>query len=48
MGCFPLLTFFFFFRVMIEALQNHTPRTIVVDEISNNLEARACQDIKAR
>ncbi|CAN0111239.1 unnamed protein product [Ascophyllum nodosum] len=35
-------------RVMIEALQNHTPRTIVVDEISNNLEARACQDIKAR
>lgn len=35
-------------RVMTEALQNHTPRTIVVDEISNGLEARACVDIKAR
>ncbi|CAM9127917.1 unnamed protein product [Laminaria digitata] len=35
-------------RVMIEALQNHTPQTIVVDEISNNLEAKACLDIKAR
>ncbi|CAM9119546.1 unnamed protein product, partial [Laminaria digitata] len=33
---------------MIEALQNHTPQTIVVDEISNNLEAKACLDIKAR
>ncbi|CAM9100828.1 unnamed protein product [Laminaria digitata] len=33
---------------MIEALQNHTPQTIVVDEISNTLEARACLDIKAR
>lgn len=35
-------------RVMIEALQNHTPQTIVVDEISNSLEAKACMDIKAR
>ncbi|CAM9232289.1 unnamed protein product, partial [Laminaria digitata] len=35
-------------RVMTEALQNHTPQTIVVDEISNNKEARACLDIKAR
>ncbi|CAN0066914.1 unnamed protein product, partial [Sphacelaria rigidula] len=35
-------------RVMIEALQNHTPQTIVVDELSNTLEAKACMDIKAR
>ncbi|CAM9105391.1 unnamed protein product, partial [Scytosiphon promiscuus] len=35
-------------RVMKEALQNHTPQTIVVDEISNREEARACLDIKAR
>eukprot|EP00752_Nemacystus_decipiens_P003801 g3497.t1 len=34
--------------VMKEALQNHTPQTIVVDEVSNKLEARACLDIKAR
>ncbi|CAN0009493.1 unnamed protein product, partial [Hapterophycus canaliculatus] len=33
---------------MKEALQNHTPQTIVVDEISNINEARACLDIKAR
>lgn len=33
---------------MAEALENHTPQTIVVDEISNKQEARACQDIKAR
>lgn len=33
---------------MTEALQNHTPQTIVVDEISNKLEARACTDMKAR
>ncbi|CAN0522171.1 unnamed protein product [Scytosiphon promiscuus] len=33
---------------MIEAVQNHTPQTVVVDEISNNLEARACSEIKAR
>eukprot|EP00904_Undaria_pinnatifida_P009099 jgi/Undpi1/5319/HiC_scaffold_2.g00600.m1 len=35
-------------KVMTEALQNHTPQTIVVDEISNKFEANACQDIKAR
>ncbi|CAN0126325.1 unnamed protein product, partial [Hapterophycus canaliculatus] len=34
--------------VMKEALQNHTPQTIVVDEVSNYNEARACLDIKAR
>ena len=34
--------------VMKEALQNHTPQTIAVDEVSNRLEARACLDIKAR
>ncbi|CAN0180687.1 unnamed protein product, partial [Ectocarpus fasciculatus] len=33
---------------MKEALQNHTPQTIVVDEVSNKDEARACLDIKAR
>ncbi|CBJ28810.1 expressed unknown protein [Ectocarpus siliculosus] len=35
-------------NVMKEALQNHTPQTIVVDEVSNKNEARACLDIKAR
>eukprot|EP00904_Undaria_pinnatifida_P009091 jgi/Undpi1/5311/HiC_scaffold_2.g00592.m1 len=35
-------------RVMTEALQNHTPRTIVVDEISDDKEACACLDIKER
>ena len=34
--------------VMKQALQNHTPQTIVVDEVSDKLEARACLDIKAR
>ncbi|CAM9630354.1 unnamed protein product [Laminaria digitata] len=33
---------------MTEALQNHTPHTIVVDEISDKDEARACLDIKER
>ena len=37
-----------YISVMKEALQNHTPQTIVVDEVSNKLEARACLDIKAR
>ncbi|CAM9303322.1 unnamed protein product [Ectocarpus sp. 13 AM-2016] len=35
-------------NVMKEALQNHTPQTIVVDEVSDKNEARACLDIKAR
>lgn len=33
---------------MTEALQNHTPHTIVVDEISDDKEACACLDIKER
>ncbi|CAM9142647.1 unnamed protein product, partial [Laminaria digitata] len=33
---------------MTEALQNHTPQTIVVDEISDDREACACLDIKER
>ncbi|CAM9260422.1 unnamed protein product, partial [Choristocarpus tenellus] len=35
-------------KVMIETLQNHTPQTMVIDEISNKREAMACRNIKER
>ena len=34
--------------VMIEAVENHTPDVIIVDEISTILETRACQTINER
>ncbi|KAI4366799.1 hypothetical protein MLD38_022623 [Melastoma candidum] len=35
-------------RVMIEAVENHMPEVVIVDEISTEAEASACQSIAAR
>lgn len=35
-------------EMMIEAVENHTPSMIIVDEISNYAEARACRSIAER
>lgn len=35
-------------RVMIEAVENHMPEVIIVDEIGNELEASACRTIAER
>jgi stage III sporulation protein SpoIIIAA len=35
-------------RVMIEAVQNHMPETVIVDEIATGLEAQAAGDIAQR
>ncbi|MFH1542046.1 MAG: AAA family ATPase, partial [bacterium] len=35
-------------RVMIEAVENHMPEVIIVDEIGNELEAAACRTIAER
>lgn len=35
-------------KVMIEAVQNHTPECIIIDEIGNKLEAKAAADISQR
>ena len=35
-------------KVMIEAVENHTPQVIVVDEIGTELEAKAARTIAER
>lgn len=36
------------YRVMLEAVQNHTPDAIVIDEISTAEEVRAVKSIRER
>lgn len=35
-------------QIMLEAVQNHTPDCIIIDEIGNEMEVLACQDISQR
>lgn len=35
-------------KVMIEAVENHTPEVIIVDEIGTEAEANACRSIAER
>jgi stage III sporulation protein SpoIIIAA len=36
------------YKTMLEAVQNHNPQVVIVDEISDRNEARACQTIASR
>jgi len=36
------------YKTMLEAVQNHNPQVLIVDEISDRSEARACQTIASR
>ncbi|CAN0527794.1 unnamed protein product, partial [Ectocarpus sp. 8 AP-2014] len=35
-------------EVILQAYRNHNPQTIVVDEISSQLDVEACMAVKAR
>lgn len=35
-------------KVMVEAVQNHTPTTMIIDEIGRRSEVRAAQTCKER
>ena len=35
-------------KIMIEAVENHTPEIIIVDEIGTEMEALACRTIAER
>lgn len=43
-----LFTFVITEQVMIEAVENHTPQTIIIDEIGTELEALAASTISQR
>lgn len=45
---FDLFTCLITEQVMIEAVENHTPQTIIIDEIGTELEALAASTISQR